>query len=69
MAMCVLPQPCGTQPQNITMVAVDKDKNSAYAFRWAINHLDNPVIIAVHVKHKNLHNRRYPLMILQHALW
>ncbi|XP_019416150.1 PREDICTED: U-box domain-containing protein 34-like isoform X1 [Lupinus angustifolius] len=41
---------------NVTMVAVDKDKNSAYAFRWAINHLDNPVIIAVHVKHKNLHH-------------
>ncbi|KAK7311964.1 hypothetical protein RJT34_10468 [Clitoria ternatea] len=41
-------------PQNITMVAVDKDKNSAYAFRWAVNHLDNPLIIAVHVKHKNL---------------
>ncbi|KAK7410157.1 hypothetical protein VNO78_00705 [Psophocarpus tetragonolobus] len=39
--------------QNITMVAVDKDKNSSYAFRWAVNHLDNPVIIAVHVKHKN----------------
>lgn len=35
------------------MVAVDKDKNSAHAFRWAVNHLDNPVIIAVHVKHKN----------------
>ncbi|KAF1864939.1 hypothetical protein Lal_00004312 [Lupinus albus] len=43
-------------PINATMVAVDKDKNSAYAFRWAINHLDNPVIIAVHVKHKNLHH-------------
>ncbi|XP_027902847.1 U-box domain-containing protein 35-like [Vigna unguiculata] len=40
-------------PQNVTMVAVDKDKNSANAFRWAVNHLDNPVIIAVHVKHKN----------------
>ncbi|WJX41578.1 hypothetical protein P8452_28909 [Trifolium repens] len=39
------------------MVAVDKDKNSAYAFRWAIRHLDNPVIFAVHVKHKNLHNQ------------
>ncbi|OIW14944.1 hypothetical protein TanjilG_30663 [Lupinus angustifolius] len=43
-------------PINATMVAVDKDKNSAYAFRWAINHLDNPVIIVVHVKHKNLHH-------------
>ncbi|KAJ1423420.1 UspA [Sesbania bispinosa] len=51
-------QPCGgAPPQNITMVAVDKDKNSAYAFRWAVNHLDNPFIIAVHVKHKNFHNQ------------
>ncbi|KAL2346568.1 hypothetical protein Fmac_000568 [Flemingia macrophylla] len=46
-------QPSTGPPQNITMVAVDKDKNSAHAFRWAVNHLDNPVIIAVHVKHKN----------------
>ncbi|CAJ2643802.1 unnamed protein product [Trifolium pratense] len=46
------------QPQqNITMVAVDKDKNSSYAFRWAIRHLDNPIIFAVHVKNKNLHNQ------------
>jgi hypothetical protein len=53
------------QPQqNITMVAVDKDKNSTYAFRWAIRHLDNPVIFAVHVKHKNLHNRRYLLTLM-----
>ncbi|KAG5098640.1 hypothetical protein JHK82_048494 [Glycine max] len=36
------------------MVAVDKDKNSGYAFRWTIKHIDNPVIIAVHVKHKNI---------------
>lgn len=46
------------------MVAVDKDKNSAYAFRWAVTHLDNPVIIAVHVKNKNLPNRRYLLTLL-----
>ncbi|KAK7352552.1 hypothetical protein VNO80_17975 [Phaseolus coccineus] len=45
--------PGAAPPQNVTMVAVDKDKNSAHAFRWAVNHLDNPVIIAVHVKHKN----------------
>ncbi|KAK7351289.1 hypothetical protein VNO77_10615 [Canavalia gladiata] len=44
-------------PRNITMVAVDKDKNSAYAFRWAVNHLDNPLIIAVHVKPKNFSYR------------
>ncbi|KAH1119544.1 hypothetical protein AAZX31_17G205300 [Glycine max] len=41
-------------PLNVTMVAVDKDKNSGYAFRWTIKHIDNPVIIAVHVKHKNI---------------
>ncbi|CAI8599424.1 unnamed protein product [Vicia faba] len=51
-----LPPPTGPPQQN-TMVAVDRDKNSAYAFRWAVNHLDNPVIIAVHVKHKNLSNQ------------
>ncbi|KAK7283183.1 hypothetical protein RIF29_12551 [Crotalaria pallida] len=45
------------QSSYATMVAVDKDKNSAYAFRWAINHLDNPLVIAVHVKHKNLPNQ------------
>ncbi|XP_061374925.1 U-box domain-containing protein 52-like [Gastrolobium bilobum] len=49
-------------PQDITMVAVDKDKNSRHAFRWALNHLYNPVIIAVHVKHKNIPNRRYPFI-------
>ncbi|KAG2400428.1 U-box domain-containing protein [Vigna angularis] len=48
-----LQYPGAALPQNVTMVAVDKDKNSAHAFRWAVNHLDNPVIIAVHVKHKN----------------
>ncbi|KAG4953840.1 hypothetical protein AAZX31_14G105900 [Glycine max] len=41
-------------PLNVTMVAVEKDKNSGYAFRWTIEHIDNPVIIAVHVKHKNI---------------
>ncbi|KAL1344872.1 hypothetical protein AAHE18_08G075700 [Arachis hypogaea] len=38
---------------NTTLVAVDKDKNSSYAFRWAVNHLDNPLVLAVHVKHKD----------------
>ncbi|KAK7261016.1 hypothetical protein RIF29_27319 [Crotalaria pallida] len=41
-------------PYNITMVAVDKDKNSAHAFRWATDHIENPLIIAVHVKKKNI---------------
>ncbi|XP_061350402.1 U-box domain-containing protein 34-like [Gastrolobium bilobum] len=42
-----------TLPLNVTMVAVDKDKNSGHAFRWTTNHFDNSIIIAVHVKHKN----------------
>ncbi|XP_029125461.1 uncharacterized protein LOC114915230 [Cajanus cajan] len=43
-----------TPPLNVTMVAVDKDKNSVHAFKWTTKHIDNPIIIAVHVKHKNL---------------
>ncbi|XP_027333580.1 U-box domain-containing protein 35-like [Abrus precatorius] len=43
-----------SSPLNATMVAVDKDKNSSHAFRWTINRIDNPVIIAVHVKNKNI---------------
>ncbi|XP_059454533.1 U-box domain-containing protein 35 [Corylus avellana] len=37
-----------------TAVAVDKDKNSPHAVRWAIDHLviSNPVIILIHVRHK-----------------
>ncbi|KAE9600684.1 putative protein kinase RLK-Pelle-RLCK-IXb family [Lupinus albus] len=41
-------------PINITMVAVDSDKNSGYAFHWATHHIENSIIIAVHVKHKNI---------------
>ncbi|KAF7830445.1 U-box domain-containing protein 51-like [Senna tora] len=44
-------------PLNTTMVAVDKGKNSAYAFRWALNHLDSAVIVAVHVRNKNIPNQ------------
>ncbi|KAI5393587.1 hypothetical protein KIW84_060640 [Lathyrus oleraceus] len=39
---------------NLVMVAVDKDKNSGYAFRWTTNNIDNPIIIAVHVKPKDI---------------
>ncbi|CAK8569901.1 unnamed protein product [Lathyrus sativus] len=39
---------------NLVMVAVGKDKNSGYAFRWTTNHIENPIIIAVHVKHKDI---------------
>ncbi|KAK8566711.1 hypothetical protein V6N13_002403 [Hibiscus sabdariffa] len=42
-------------PTNTTAVAVDKDKNSQHAVRWAIDHLviSNPFIILIHVKNKN----------------
>ncbi|KAI4316502.1 hypothetical protein L6164_024482 [Bauhinia variegata] len=40
-------------PFQSTLVAVDKDKSSGYAFRWAINHLDNPVVVLLHVRNKN----------------
>ena len=43
---------------NLVMVAVDKDKNSGHAFRWTTNNIDNPIIIAVHVKDKDIHHRR-----------
>ncbi|XWS70225.1 hypothetical protein CRYUN_Cryun03dG0030200 [Craigia yunnanensis] len=42
-------------PANTTAVAIDKDKNSPHAVRWAIDHLviTNPFIILIHVRHKN----------------
>lgn len=51
---------------NSTVVAIDKDKNSHYAVRWAVDHLFNMVnnakMILVHVRLKNS-NRRYLLLI------
>jgi hypothetical protein len=48
-----------------TAVAVDKDKNSPHAVRWAIDHLviSNPVILLIHVRHRSstTPHRRYPL--------
>ncbi|KAF8109049.1 hypothetical protein N665_0103s0005 [Sinapis alba] len=44
-------------PVNSTVVAIDKDKNSHYAVRWAVDHLlsliNNPNMILVHVRLKN----------------
>ncbi|XVF89056.1 hypothetical protein PTKIN_Ptkin19aG0100300 [Pterospermum kingtungense] len=42
-------------PANTTAVAIDKDKNSPHAVRWAIDHLviTNPFIVLIHVRHKN----------------
>ncbi|KAE8676014.1 peptidyl-prolyl cis-trans isomerase CWC27-like protein [Hibiscus syriacus] len=43
-----------------TTVAIDKDKNSPHAVRWAVEHLvvSNPFVTLIHVKNKN---RRHPL--------
>ncbi|KAK4485913.1 hypothetical protein RD792_008564 [Penstemon davidsonii] len=43
---------------NPTVVAVDKDKHSTSAVRWAIEHLliTNPTLILIHVKTKNSQN-------------
>ncbi|MBA0868381.1 hypothetical protein Goshw_012627 [Gossypium schwendimanii] len=42
-------------PANSTAVAIDKDKNSPHAVRWAIDHLviSNPIIVLIHVRHRN----------------
>ncbi|KAE8714035.1 peptidyl-prolyl cis-trans isomerase CWC27-like protein [Hibiscus syriacus] len=42
-------------PGHNTAVAIDKDKNSPHAVRWAVEHLvvSNPFVILIHVKHKN----------------
>lgn len=47
---------------NPTVVAVDKDKHSFSAVRWAIDHLlmTNPTLILIHVKTGQSQNRRYP---------
>ncbi|KAL9339105.1 hypothetical protein Peur_068120 [Populus x canadensis] len=40
---------------NATSVAIDKDKNSQHAVRWAVDNLasNNSVLVLIHVKHKN----------------
>ncbi|KAK9273363.1 hypothetical protein L1049_018172 [Liquidambar formosana] len=45
---------------NSTAVAIDKDKNSQYATRWAIEHLlsSNSHLTLVHVRPKNINHRR-----------
>ncbi|KAL2896927.1 U-box domain-containing protein 52 [Bienertia sinuspersici] len=45
----------GGLPINSTAVAIDKDKHSQYAVKWAIDHLltGNNFLILVHVKQKN----------------
>ncbi|KAK8505259.1 hypothetical protein V6N12_067229 [Hibiscus sabdariffa] len=42
-------------PANTTAVAIDKDKNSPHAVRWAIDHLivSNSFIVLIHVRNKS----------------
>ncbi|VVB17134.1 unnamed protein product [Arabis nemorensis] len=44
-------------PVNSTVIAIDKDKHSHYAVRWAVDHLlssiHNPIIILLHVRLRN----------------
>ncbi|KAL6512225.1 hypothetical protein OROHE_019837 [Orobanche hederae] len=44
---------------NPTLVAVDRDKHSTSAVKWAIEHLlvNNTTLIMVHVRIRNLHNQ------------
>jgi hypothetical protein len=51
---------------NATSVAIDKDKNSQHAVRWAVDNLasNNSVLVLIHVKHKNHQYRRHPLSFL-----
>ncbi|KAH7574402.1 hypothetical protein JRO89_XS03G0292100 [Xanthoceras sorbifolium] len=48
-------------PPNSTAVAIDKDKNSPHAVRWAIDHLviSNPLIILIYVRTKNNQYRSF----------
>ena len=50
---------------NLTAVAIDRDKNSASAVKWAVDHLllTDHSIILIHVKIRNLQPRRYPLFL------
>lgn len=49
---------------NLTAVAIDRDKNSASAVKWAVEHLLlSNFIILIHVRVKNPQTRRYPLSL------
>lgn len=53
----------------LTAVAIDKDKHSPYAVRWAVDHLllpPNSKLVLIHVRNPNfLQYRRYPFSILR----
>lgn len=48
------------------VVAVDKDKNSASAVKWAVDNLltTNPNLVLLHVRIKKSPNRRYPFSLI-----
>ncbi|XP_027182390.1 U-box domain-containing protein 35 [Coffea eugenioides] len=50
---------------NLTAVTIDRDKNSASAVKWAVEHLllTDHSIILIHVKIRNPQPRRYPLFL------
>ncbi|XP_024033175.1 U-box domain-containing protein 51 isoform X1 [Citrus clementina] len=53
----MFPQFDESVPPNSTAVAIDRDKNSPHAVRWAIDHLiiSNPLIILLHIRQKYNH--------------
>nr|GMC51284.1 U-box domain-containing protein 35-like isoform X1 [Ipomoea batatas] len=53
------PTPSDGATGPITVVAVDKDKNSASAVKWTVDNLliSNPFVILLHVRHKSSSNQ------------
>lgn len=53
-------------PVTLTAVAIDIDKNSQNAVRWAVDHLlinTHPSITLLHVRNKKTPSRRYPPLL------
>ncbi|KAK1289792.1 hypothetical protein QJS10_CPB18g00683 [Acorus calamus] len=53
-----LPSDEERHPVTITSaVAIDKDKNSQHAFKWAVDNLmiNSPYIALIHVRHRHVH--------------
>lgn len=54
----------------ITLVAIDKDKNSQHAVKWAVDNLiitnkkNSADCILIHVRNQSLHPRRYLSLLL-----
>lgn len=50
----------------VTAIAIDRDKNSQYAVKWAVDHLisssnKNHQCILLHVNSASMHSRKYCL--------